>query len=174
MKRCTNCAHKINQKFLTGDTLCTRQKGHFCNDIGNNVGVFQGSPLFAQLFIIYDDNVMSKYRQEIKNKLNNIYYVKIRNIFIGAEYFDYMLKQSNNAQYREYMDHTCGGNNPNSSNWVTPNPTNRSELSCDRVIFADDTGIGYNDHSDIPIKLKTYNNTASAYNFLAKCKKCSY
>ena len=33
----------------------------------NNVGGFQGIPISAQLFIIYDDHIMNKYTNDIRN-----------------------------------------------------------------------------------------------------------
>ena len=47
--------------------LCSKINGEYSQLIKNNIGIFQGSPLSAYLFIIYDDRVMKRYNKSIKN-----------------------------------------------------------------------------------------------------------
>ena len=51
----------------TNTQLCCKYKGTLGNSIRNNVGVPQGSPVSAKLFIIYMDNVMREYKTALVN-----------------------------------------------------------------------------------------------------------
>ena len=46
------------KKGRTKNMLRTKQSGKYSQQIENNIGVSQGSPISAILFIIYDDYVM--------------------------------------------------------------------------------------------------------------------
>ena len=50
----------------TNTELCSKDNGILGDYIHINVVVFQGSPLSAQLFIIYSDNVMNEYNNSLK------------------------------------------------------------------------------------------------------------
>ena len=47
--------------------LCARHKCKLGNFVENNAGISQGSPLSAQLFIIYADYAMQIYTNDIQN-----------------------------------------------------------------------------------------------------------
>ena len=51
----------------TGAKLCARRKCKLGNFVKNNTGIFQGSPLSAQLFIIYDEYAMAIYTSDVNN-----------------------------------------------------------------------------------------------------------
>ena len=53
----------------TNTTLRSKHDGKLGPYIANNVGVFQGSPISAQLFAIYIDSTMENYQNEL-NKQN--------------------------------------------------------------------------------------------------------
>ena len=59
-------------KGHTENKLCSKHKNKTSKYINNNVGVFQGSPISAQLFVIYADKVIQDYKEElIKCQINN-------------------------------------------------------------------------------------------------------
>ena len=47
--------------------LRSKVNGGYSQLINNNIGVFQGSPLIAYLFIIYADHITKQYNKSIKN-----------------------------------------------------------------------------------------------------------
>ena len=59
--------------------LRSKQSGKYSQQIENNIGVFQGSPLSAILFIIYADYVMKKYDGKVKNANIKINKIRVRN-----------------------------------------------------------------------------------------------
>ena len=48
----------------------------------------------------------------------------------------------------------------NSNEWHTPNDAQFTKMSCGHMLFADDTGIGYTNHNDVPTKIIPYSITA--------------
>ena len=73
--------------------LCVKHKTKLSKLIHNNVGVFQGSPISAQLFIIYADSVMNDYKKEINNKHNTENSINIRNIDVEYNWSKYKLQK---------------------------------------------------------------------------------
>ena len=64
--------------------LRSKVNGGYSQLINNNIGVFQGSPLSAYLFIIYADHIMKQYNKSIKKHENNI--TKSKTIIRSNEY----------------------------------------------------------------------------------------
>ena len=56
-------------KGHTDNTLVGKLNGLFSNEINNDKGVFQGSPISALLYIILADGIMDEYKTEL-NKIN--------------------------------------------------------------------------------------------------------
>ena len=78
-----------------------------------------------------------------------------------------MLKQQERKQDFNNGDPTCNIHSPITPNmWYAPNAPQYTKTSCDHKLFADDTGIGYTNRNDVPIKIITYNDTADPSNFL--------
>ena len=78
-----------------------------------------------------------------------------------------MRKQTETEQNYEYGDRPQDDHDSHTANmWKTPNAAKFTEISCERVLFADDTGIWYTARNEIPIKITTYNDAAAPSNFL--------
>ena len=74
---------KLLQRIIichSGNILFGKHNGISGERVGNNKGVLHGSPISALLYIIYADNLMGEYKEEIKNKFNSKYIYKIRHI----------------------------------------------------------------------------------------------
>ena len=122
-------------------------KGKFGKNItkgsNNNIGVFQGSPISAQLFIIYDDYIMENYSNDIRkeNIINNR--IIIKNDSNNETRSEYMMKiNDNNAELPLFKN----------------NNNDAKAIICDYAIYADDANIEFNKPSEIPIKIRTYDN----------------
>ena len=78
-----------------------------------------------------------------------------------------MLKQ---REYKQDYNNGCHSYDAHSSHTSnarqSQNATQFAKISGDRMTFADDAGLGYTNHNEIPIKLITYNDTADPPNFL--------
>ena len=141
------------KKGHTGNYLCSKINNQYTKLIKNNIGVFQGSPLSACLFIIYADYVMNEYKNEIKQtntqKSTNV----IKNIEAELNWTKNLIDEP-----------TIINNNTNTTN----NDTNTSK---DYVLFADDTAIEFKNNDDIIPKLTTYDKVSKKSNFLINWAK---
>ena len=67
-----------------------RSKNNISKTINNNVGVFQGSPLSPQLFLIYVDSVMGDYKKIINQEKIEKTIVKTRTQTVENERTEYL------------------------------------------------------------------------------------
>ena len=121
--------------------LCSKINGEYSNLINNNVGVFQGSPLSAYLFIIYADYIMKQYNNSIKKPSTNI--TKSNTITRSNEYenkwTNLTFKKIHKIDHENIQDYSL---------------TNEINTSFDHLLYADDTAIEYKKLNDINTKIK--------------------
>ena len=109
----------------------------------NKVGVFQGSPISAQLFIIYADNIMLEYTDALNKSNIPQQTYKIRNK-LGDKWATDQLSNNN-------INNSLYTNNENFE------PSIQSQ-TCGRTLFADDTCLDIPNIDCVYPKLKIYNN----------------
>ena len=140
--------------------LCGKHKGELSDYVPRNVGVFQGGPISAHLFIIYDVSPMEEYSNDLSN--NNI----SRNT----------LGIINNKLGNKWTPGQLSGNSTN-DNLCINNENYKSSIhlhKCDHTLFADDTLLDIPNTDLIYPKLQIYNNNAKTINLLYIGEKFTY
>ena len=158
------------QQLLYGHTnnnkLCSKHNNKLTKPI-NNIGVFQGTPLSANIFIIYADREMKSYTGETRNLINTNGEVRIRNDNIENKYAEFLL--NNNYNY-EHIENTHEAQRKNKMGGR--NDRSFSLSNCDRLIY-DDANISFRNRNEIPIKLNNYNDASGPNNFQVNRNKVS-
>ena len=143
---------KLIKEGHINNMLRSKQNGKYANEINNNIGVFQGSPISENLCIMYADHVMNNYSTKIKAMPITVSKIKIRNRKIEAGRSSHIAAKLNFSQ--EYEIPNRGGDGKRK--WIIPHPTIFSQGDSDFLLYADDTNIQYNTANGILPKLQTY------------------
>ena len=136
-----------------GNTLRPKVKGELGKKVGNNIGVFQGSPLSALLFIIYAERIMTDYNESLPLPIKkNCKGMIVRNYEEEKKWTDFAVR----VRYRELNEKAPKGD---------PNENNTMTMKCDYHTYADDTTIKCRNDNEIAPKLTCYANSAEKFFF---------
>ena len=157
---------KLIKEGHSNNTLCNKQNGKYTYGI-NNIGVFQGSPISDNLFIIYADHVMNHYSTRIKSMPITVNKIKVRNQQTEDDHSSHIAEKLKSPQ--EYEMPNRGGNEK--PKWHTPHSALFSQKTSDFLFYDDDTNIEYNKIDEILPKLQTYKETAEPDKFIINWTK---
>ena len=149
-------------KGHTDNTLAGKLNGELSNEIENDKGVFQGSPISALLYIIFADGIMDEYKNELKQLKIPKIKILLKNLDIEYKWTEFLSKLKNREEAIEKV------------NWETPSAEKYVTHIDDSILFSDDTGIGYTDTNEILQKIKIYDKTIVKYGLLVNWKRSLY
>ena len=139
----------------TDTLLCSRRKGIHGPYIGNNIGVFQCSPISPQLFTIYADFVMKDFDKNIKNTNTT------RNNIITID------KSDEDKWTSHLIDQFAKQQSIDKPDKAHINLANtNSVIKSNYTLFADDAAIDINLINGLEPIIKTYNNSTNKYQLI--------
>ena len=144
----------------TDTLLCSRHKGIHGPYIENNIGVFQGSPISPQMFIIYSHSFMGDFEMTLKKTNITQNNIIIRDQDAETKWTSHQLDQYNNKLFQD---------NPTKQHIILH--TNRSNKKTNYAMFADDTSIDINNIHGLEPTLNTYNNSIANNHLLTQWLK---
>ena len=148
----------------TNTLICSRHKGIHGEYVDNNIGVFQGSPVSPQTFIIYAFFAMEVFEKNLNNTniiQNNI---TVRDNNAEFNWTTHQLEQFNNKQIHD---------NPTKQHIIL-NTNQSKNKKTNYTMFADDTAIDINNIQDLEPTLSTYNNSITNNHLLIQWKRLKF
>ena len=150
--------------------LQPKQSNRLGQKIYNNNGCFQGSPLSALVFVIYADEMMNRYEQELKKQRGNAKNASTENINIRSENAE---KEWTRHKLNEKTKHEGkqkdAPDEPKVFKHFASKKTIKQEL--DHLEYADDTNLFNNSVKDEQEKGVAYKTAATEYEMLLQLTK---